>query len=451
VFELTKEVLDSHEAILTLDIDPQAERKAMNKTIRRIARNANIPGFRKGKAPAHVIMRMFGREAVLAEVVEDLLEDLYPKALDQAEIEPYGPGQLEDFSTDPMVVKLRVPLAPEVDLGDYEDLRIEPELVTLDEKEIDEALEHIREENAVVDPVERPAAWGDQVILGVVEAEVDGDVIIHEHDMELPLDVDRPVIAEAFIEALVGLEAGDEESFTITLPDDFDEELGGRDAEFFVEVDEVYSRALPELNDALASTVGNYESLAELRAELRERMLAYKEQNAREAYRDTLVAALVERAEMRYPPALVEDKLDDNLEDARERVEGSYNMAWEDFLQMQSLTEEGFRQQMRSDVISDIEKGLVLGEFAEEMGITVSDEEVRAELESIMSQQGVTNPALLNAFRPDTPMARDLRNSVLGRKTLERLECLAQGLPLEEEGVETDVADEEPEPPEETT
>jgi trigger factor len=441
VFELTKEILESHEAILTLDVDPKAERKALEKTVRHISRNANIPGFRKGKAPANVIMRMFGREAVMAEVVEDLLETAYPQALEQAEIEPYGPGHLEDFSLNPMVIKLRVPLAPQVDLGDYESIRMEPESVEVTADELNEALEHIREENAVLDPVDRPAELGDKVILGIVEGAVDGDVFLHEHDMELPLDVEHPVISPEFIAALVDLEAGDEKTFTLTLPADFDETLAGEEAEFTVEVDEVYSRALPELDDALASTVGNFETLDELRADLRERMLEYKQEHARETYRARLVEKLMAQAEIHYPPDMVEDKLDDMVEQFRQRVENAYNITWEDFLEMQAVTEEQLREDLRSQAIDELERGLALSEFAVEMDVTVSDDEVKAELGNIMTQQGVTNPALLEAFRPDTPMVNDLRNSVLGRKTLTLLERLAQGLPLEEPAPETSEAE----------
>ncbi len=433
MFELTKEILASHEAILTLTFDPQVERKAVKEKIRNISRNANIPGFRKGKAPANVIMRMFGKKAVMAEVVEDLLEDAYPQVLEQAEIRPYGPGQLEDFALDPLVVKIRVPLAPEVDLGEYESLRMEPEPVEVTEEEVAEALQHVREENAVLDPVDRPAELDDKVILGLVESTIDGDVFLHEHDMELPLDIERPVIAPEFIEALVGLEAGDEKTFTITLPADFDEDLAGEEAEFTVEVDEVYSRALPELDDALASTVGNFETLDELRADLRARLLEYKQGNAREEYHDQLVEELVECAEVHYPPDLVEDKLDDMLEEYRQRVEESYAITWEEFLEMQSVTEEQLREQLRSQAVAELERGLALSEFVAEMDITVSDDEIKAEMENIMTQQGITNLALLQSFSLDTPVANDLRNSLLSRKTLALLERLAQGLPLENE------------------
>ncbi len=433
MFDLKKEILDSHEAILTIEIDDKAERRAIQKAARRLSREVNIPGFRKGKAPPNVIMRMFGEEPVLQEAADDLMKDLYPKVLEEADIEPYGPGQIEAISMSPMRVTVRVPLMPEVKLGDYESLRLEPESADVTEEDVATVLKNIREDHAILEPVDRKGAEGDAMLLSLIEGEVDGVYIVHEHDVEVVLDPEQEFIMPGVVEELMGLRAGDEKSFVLTLPEELeDEDLAGKEATFTVSVEQVYDRVLPELDDALASTVGNYETLAELKEELRQAMREHKAADVKERYRDALIHALIADAELHYPPLIIEEELDNMLDSMEDNVVQSYDIDWETFLEQVGTTEEALREDLRTEAVENIERGLILAEFAEATGVEVSEEEVRAELGEVLKDRGIDNPALLEGFKVDSKTGHDLRNRLFGRKTLEKLERLAQGLPLEE-------------------
>jgi trigger factor len=432
VFEMKKEILDSHEAILTLEIDDKTERRAIQKAARRISREVDIPGFRKGKAPPNVIMRMFGKDVLLQEAAEELLEDLYPKALDRAEITPYGPGQIEDLNLSPMRIKVRVPLMPVVTLGDYENLRMEFESAEIAEEELADVLENVREEHAILEPVDRAAADGDVLSLDLIEAEVDGEDIVHEHDIEVVLDPEQEFIVPGVIEELIGLSEGEEKTFVLSLPEDLEEDLAGKEATFTVEVDQVYDRMLPELDDALASTVGNYETLEELKEDLRQEMQEYKNREEKKEYRDALIDALIADAELHYPPLMVEEELDDILDSIENNVKQRQNLDWEEFLERAGATEEELREQMRSQAVKNVERSLVLAEFADVTDVQVSDEEVEAEMRQTLLQMGIEEPSLLEAFQVDSRAGQDTRSRLMGRKTIERLERLAQGLPLEE-------------------
>jgi len=434
VFELKKEALESHEALITLEVHDEALQKAMRKAARQISRQTNIPGFRKGKAPYSIVMQTFGENAVRQEAADLILEEIYPQAIEQAKIDPYGPGQLDDMSLSPMVFKIRIPLQPIVDLGDYESLRKEPETVEVTEEEFNAALENIREQNAILEAVERGAETGDQVSFESINGEVNGQVIFHDHDTKLILGDNETTVLPGFDEAVAGAVKGETKTFTLTLPEDFDEEdLQGEEAEFTVKVDEVYNRTLPELNDALASTVGPFETLDEMKEKLQGQMLEYKEANARDAYRSAIIEDLTERAEVKYPPVMEEEELDSMIAQLKENIEHRYSLSWEDFLRLQGQTEAQVREDMKPDAVQKIKQGLVLNEFSKISNVEVTDSELKDEFHNLLQSVNVTDEETLNNFDPASKIAHELRLNVLGRKTIERLERLAQGLPLEEE------------------
>jgi trigger factor len=440
VFELTnKEVLDTQEALLTLEVDEGAVAKAKQKAARDIARQIDIPGFRKGKAPYNIVVQRVGEETILQEAADELLEEIYPEALERAEIEPYGPGSIEEMTLSPMVFKVRVPLAPEIDLGDYQSLRLEPEEVEVTERELSHALRQVREDQAVLEPVERPIEWGDRVTLAHLTGEVDGEDIIHEHDVDVVMEEGEDFFTPGFLEALVGMEMGEEKVFTLTLSEDFSEpSLQGQEVQFTVEIDQVQSREAPELDDALASAVGNYETLDELKEDLRQRLKAHKEDQAHEAYRAELVQTLVEGSEVRYPPILEEKELDLLLEQFKQDTAQRSGIDWEDLLRLQGTTEDQIREQLRPQAVERLTRALVLSEFAREIDVSLSDEDVLREMRQILTSVGVTDESVQERFGVDSKMGQDIRASLLGRKTVDALERLAQGKPLEEPAEEAE-------------
>ncbi|MCD4738617.1 MAG: trigger factor [Anaerolineae bacterium] len=428
MFELKKELLATHEALLTVTIEPEAEREAYQQALRRIGRKISIPGFRKGRAPRGIVERKFGKEAIWQEAAEELLEKISEDVFEQADIQPYRPGELEDLTLSPITFVLRVPLSPEVELGDYANLRQDPKPVEVTAAELTEALEKMREDNVILEPVARPAQLEDKLEIVTIHGEAAEDIFIDDVDFSLRLSESDDEIAPGFSAALVGVEAGEKKSFTLTMPEDFEEEKWqNREISFEVEVAEVYERTLPELDDALASTIGNFESLVELQENLQAEMLEYKEQEAEQAYTDELIDALVAGAEIHYPPVMVKEELDTMEEQLKERFEG-YGMKWETFQNLQSETETDLREGWRPEVELRIQRGLALNKFAQITAVKVSDEEVQAEFQTAMAARGIEDPELLSGFNFDSELGNNIRNALYGNKVLEQLRLLAQGL-----------------------
>ena len=156
--KVTTEDLGSRQVMLTIELDEERVERTLRGVARRVSRDYSIPGFRRGRAPYHVIVQRFGREALLQEAMEDLIQEVYEEALEGEELEPYDIGSLEDVQLDPLVFKLRVPLRPTVDLENYREIRVEPPVVTVEEEEIGAEIDRLREANAILEPAGDRAA-----------------------------------------------------------------------------------------------------------------------------------------------------------------------------------------------------------------------------------------------------------------------------------------------------
>ncbi len=427
MFEIKKEVLATHEAILNVEIEASAVKEAMQKAARVLSQKYNIPGFRKGKAPYAKVVQYVGEGALLQQAADAMLEEIYPQILEQAGVEPYGPGELQKIEPDPLTFTIRVPLAPETVLGDYRNLSLDWQGVSVKDEEVDAVLEQIREEHAMLEALDRPAEYGDEVHINVLGT-VDGEVIVEEDDIEVVLKEDAVFVAPGFVEALVGMSTDEEKSFTVVFPETFGEEdLRGEEGNFKVKVVGVYERVLPNLDDALASTVGPFETLEDLKQDIRTRMLESKERQAQELYRDDLISILVAQSDVRYPPAMVEAALDDLIKDMDKRVRRDQRMSLEDAMKLQGVTMEQLRQQMRPQAEMNLKRSLVLGKFAEAQGITVSDDEVVQEYHNFLTAMGQAHRIDSAPLTLDSPLAYNLRLGLLSRKTLEHLEKIGRG------------------------
>jgi trigger factor len=424
VFEVSKEVLDTHEALLTVEIDEQTTKKEMQKIARDLSRRLSIPGFRKGKVPYHVMVRRIGEDALRREVADKLIQEIYPEIIERAEIAPYASGGLEDLETTPLTYKIRIPLRPEVDLGDYRALRTSSEEVDVTEEEVDEALEEIRREQAVVELVERSAQLGDEVQVRV-SSDVGDIVLIDQERASLVLDEEDVFITPGFIEAIIGMEPGEEKTFTLTLDEEFeDEDLRGEEATFTVKLFEVYDRKLPELDDALASVVGPFETIDELRDGLRERMIGYKQAQTKEAYMDELVEGLLDYAEVKYPPDMVDDEVERMVEEIRTSLQSEQGIGLEDALRLQGQTMSQLQEGLRPQAERRVEISLVMSEFIQHENLEVTQEHIQRKISEASPDSSQEE---LGALDFNSPFTRRIYQDVLSELAFERLGQIARG------------------------
>ncbi len=412
---------EQRQLAVTVEVSEDHVKKAMRQAARRLAKEVRIPGFRKGKAPYHVIVNRVGEDYLRGEAIEDLAQPSFEEALEELDVIPYAQPVLEHVDPSPLVLKFTVPLEPVVELDEaYRELRKEIEPVEITDEAVAEALEQVRVRHQEIEPVERAIEAGDLVSLsgkGVVVvpaassdeegeeekeetavAEPTEEPLFDEEQVELLMDEDVLFPNTPFVENLIGLSAGEEKSFTFLFPEDFEEEeLAGKEAKFDVTILDVKNRILPELDDELAQQEGVFETLAEMRESLAETLKSQAEIEAKNELIDDMMDDLLEKVEIIYPPAAVESEIDNMVDRMKQQIDRS-GWLWDDYLKIQGLNEESVRDNFREDAEKALARRLVLRQFIIDEKLTVEAEDVDVRVEERLVDFG-DNEDLRNSMR----------------------------------------------------
>lgn len=469
------ERLENHTARFTVELDMERLERAKQTAARKLSQRVSIPGFRKGKVPYRILLNYVGEAAILEDAVEILGNEVYKEALDQSNIDPYGPGELEDFKVEPQpVFTFVVPLQPEVDLGAYRDVRLDFEAPVVEDDEVNRFLEMLREQQALIEESRQPLAMGNRVTLDlhaeVVPAEdeqtaaeasgaaeepqpldphrPDAKPILHEHDAVMTLRDDGDELLPGFHQALLGAVVGEEREFELTYPDtdDYDDEIRGKRARFHVTIKKIETITLPELTDDFAARVTQDEekplTLLELRMRVRENLQKAAEQRAKAEYGRRALDQMVERAKIAFPEALVEDETERYLErldsDLRQR-----GLTLEDFMRITGKTRDDLRLDYRDTAIASLKRGLVLREVLRAEAIEVSNDAVTEEIDRMLEQFGGSSQNLRPIF--DTPRMRgSVINDLLEQRVFDRIVMIARGEAPELAPESAPEADEQP-------
>ncbi len=423
---VTAERIPDSQVVLTIEVDPERLERSMDQAYRRVAPRVRIPGFRPGKAPRRVVELHLGREALLHEALDRLVPEVVEEAIKAQELEMVASPDLEITSLEPVVIKATVPVRPNVDLGDYRALRVEPEPVEVDEAEVERTLESLRRRYADIEPVDRPVQEGDRVRLDIT-GEVEGRTVLRQEDVEVSVRAEELANVPGVFERLLGMSKGEEAEFEAVLPEDYARrELAGKPIRYRVRVLEVKSERLPELNDDFARQVGEgFASVTALRERIRADLRARAEEEARRRLEEKAVEALVQQARLEFPPQLVEREIDHMVQDLTRPAAGEGRRAVERFLQQVGRSEQELREELRPAATERVKRSLVLSRLAELEGIAVTPEEVEQELASLA---GTSPQAAQIRQLFDTPSGREvIERQLRSRRTLERLTQIVTG------------------------
>ncbi|MEJ2746782.1 MAG: trigger factor [Anaerolineae bacterium] len=408
---------EQRELKLTIEVPEERVEKEMRQAARKLSKEINFPGFRRGRAPYQVILRRVGRDTLRDEAVDEMVQGVFEEALEEVDPEMYGRPTFDDMEKEPLVLKFTVPLSPQVDLAGYRELRKEIEPVNITDEAVQEALEQVQTRHQKVEPVDRPAAAGDLVTISgkgelvqVVDVDEDGeeaeedtdddyqDIIFNEESVDFLLDAQKLYLGEAFIDNIVGMSAGDEKSFTVTFPEDYKEkELAGKEADFEITLLNVKERELPPLDDELAKLEGDYETLDELRESLRENLEKQAESNAKNELIEGMITDMLADVEMVYPPAAVEMEIDEMVASFKDQVTRS-GWEWEDFIRLQNNSEAEIRNNFRESAVERLERQQVLRQFVLNEKLSVSAEDVDLAIENRLESFG-DNEEFRNSMR----------------------------------------------------
>lgn len=441
--KVTTEQLPESQVRVNVEVEPERLAKAVDRAYRKLANQMNIPGFRRGKAPRPMVERMVGPAALLQEGLDLLLNELYRDTLSELDLHPVAQPEvdLEPKATDlkigdPLTVKFTVPVLPEVTLGDYKAVRVPVLAVNVTDEQVDQAIERIRDRQAEWKPVERAIKEGDRATLDVL-AQVgtytqlyttegaplvqggEAKNLIDQKGVEREISKSSPLLLDSVVEQIVGMTSGQEKTFEVSLPQDAaDAELAGKLSTWRVKVHEVKEKDEPALNDEFAKAVG-FESLEQLREEVRKNAQQQADAEARRVYENSVVEKVVDESQAELPPAVVNHEIDHMIEDRTETLKRQ-NIELDDYLRMTQKTKDELREEFREPATRSVKTTLVLNKIAEVEKLEVSPYEIEREIEmtaAVFGDQGARIRQSLS--RPE--QRERLSDRLLTRKVIDML------------------------------
>lgn len=444
--KVTAEKVPESRVLLKIEVPPEQVEQAIDKAYRDISRRVRVPGFRPGKAPRALVERFLGGpEVIQHEGIERLVDESFRKALRETNTLPIGEADISEepeyHPGEPLVFEATVPVSPTVELGDYQSIRMEPVHVEATPEQVNAFLDNLRESQAEWTPVERGIQAEDHAVIDVVGVAgtvptlfgPGGETLLqteggrevynvqgHEHEVNPQGPVE---FAPGFDEELIGVQAGTEKKFGLTLPTDFpDPALANQSIVFTVKVSEVKEKHLPELNEEFAKKL-NAESVDELREEIRKSLQTRMERESQTLFENALVDAVVERSTIEVPDVMVERQIDAQITDLKADLSRE-KISWQDYLLLSKQSEADVRATLRESALKTLRSYLALREIARAEGIQVEPEEVDADIEATASQFG----AAANVVR-ERLNTRDQRERIESRlfyqKAVQRLADIA--------------------------
>jgi trigger factor len=412
---------------------PAAEiEKRLAQTARRLARDTRVPGFRKGKVPPPVFIRRVGREYVLDETIRSSIGTWYADALGEAKIVPIGEPTLDlgdpPAEGGPLSFSFEIGVRPVARLGAYKGLEVGRREAEADEERVAHELEHLREHLAKLETAERAAREGDFVVVDY-QGSIDGEPFEGGEGRDQLIELGGGRLIPGFEEQLVGASAGEERTIDVTFPDDYGaEHLAGRPAQFAISVKEVRERALPALDDDLAADAAGFDTLEELRADVRRRIAEQEERAVEAEFREAVLDAAVENATVTVPAALVEARAlelwDQMLHSLSHR-----GLSKEAYLQISGRTEAEILDEAKPDAERALEREAVLAAVVAAEGIEPSEEELVEALAPTAAREGQQPRKLLERVRKAGTLDA-LVDDVATRKAMDLLAEQARPIPL---------------------
>ncbi len=353
-------------------------------SIRRLSRRTRVPGFRPGKAPRSLLERVLGSGAVLDEAVDQLVETAYRDALAEAKVIPLARPEVEVIQAEegkPFIFKATVPVRPEITLGDYRGFNFRPEIDPVDDAKVDRVIEELRDQHAMLDPVEdRGAAKGDYAVIGFTGTRA-GLPFEGGSAERVPLIIGQERLIPGFEDHLLGLNVGESTEFDLTFPADYAEEtLAGAGVHFAATVRELRQKVLPEANDAFAQGIGSYADMAALRIDVRQRLDRSGRDQARHAFADRIIEYAIANATCELPDVLVDDEVEVMHDELRSTL-ARQGITEDAYLKATEQTPEQLHGSFRPNAEKRAKVLLVLWKIAEAEGIDVAERDIVAEIE----------------------------------------------------------------------
>jgi trigger factor len=394
------------------EVPAEEVQKRVDQAARAIGRDLRVPGFRKGKVPPPVVIRRIGREAVLDDAVRNAMGRWYAEAVDAAGVTPIGDPDLDlgdlPAEGEPLTFTIEVGVRPAATLGTYKGLEVPRREPDVEDAAVDEEIEQLRERQSRLDTKEGAAEKGDFLVLDYL-GRVGGEPFQGGEGRDQLIELGAEQLIPGFEDQLLGAGAGDEREVRVTFPDDYPAtHVAGQEAVFEVTVKEVKVRDLPELDDEFALEAGGFDTLDELRADVRTRLEEQQREGADREFREAALDAAVAEATIEVPEALVDARARELWDNMLHSL-SHQGISKDAYLRISGRTEEDLLAEARPDAEQALKRGAVLAAVVQAEGIEVSEDELR-------EAAGDQFERLRSAGRLD-----DLREQLAERKALDAI------------------------------
>ncbi len=424
--KVTKEKEENRQAYITVEMEPAEMETAMQDAYLHLAPKADIPGFRKGKAPRAVVERHLGKPRLLEEALDRMLPQAYEQALKEQEIEPFAQPDVEITQTDPLIFKAVVPLTPAVELGDYQGIRVTPDPVDITDDNVNAVIEELRHQHATWEPVDRPLNYDDLAIIDI-NGTVEDNPYVQKIGAQIQVLKDLMSPAPGFSDQIVGMKKEEEKEFTLGFPEDYpNDKVAGKEGHFKVKLTEIKEEKLPEINDGFAGQVSTeFKTVDALREEVANSLKVRAEETVRIDFEEKVINNTIEQSKVEYPPVLVELEINRILNEQARQLQMS-GRGMDEYLQSINKTIEQLREELRPVATKNVTASLVLSKISEAEKIEVTETDIENGIANMTRGAGDDKIDELRKLLDTEQTRESLKMSLKTRKTIERLAEIAK-------------------------
>ena len=407
------EKLEKSRVALTIEASAEEFEAAVNKAYLKMRGKINVPGFRVGKAPRKIIEKMYGEEVFYEEAVNIILPDAYEDAVKEQKLDVVGypEVELESCTKDGVVFKCTVAVYPEVKLGQYKGLEAPKAEVKVAAADVNARLKEMADRNSRLVSVERAVKKGDTADIDF-EGFDNGVAFDGGKGENFDLEIGSGSFVPGFEEQLIGMKAGEEKDIDITFPENYAPELAGKPVVFHVKVNEVKVKEVPAVDDEFAKDVSEFDTLKELKADIKKKMTAERTEAAQRAFEDVLMAKVAEGVEAEIPHEMVELQAERMMEQFKQQL-AAQGIPFDQYLKLTGTTEADFRKQADGPAAEQVKMDLAVEAIIKAEGLEATDEDVENELKNMAEKYGMDLETVKKYLRPE-----DVKEQVIREKAV---------------------------------
>jgi trigger factor len=406
-----------------VEVEAQEFAKAVDSAYRKLSQKVTVPGFRPGKAPRALFERNYGKETLVQEAVEQLLPRAYSEAIVQENLDPIDQPEIELVQSEegkPFIFKGKVQISPEVTLGKLSGFGLEQPSGEVTEEQVNEQLNALRDRMATLVTDESGEVKQGSFAVIDFEGSVNGELFEGGKGENYTLEIGSGSFIPGFEDQLVGAKVGETLDVNVTFPEQYQSEhLAGQEALFKVTVREIKRKELPELNDEFAVEASRFQTLAEMKADMENRLKESAKANAVRDFQNKVVDAVAAEAQVDLPEVMVHRRVHDLMHEFEQNVT-SQGLSMEYWTQVTGKTQDDLHGELEVPAKKSVRNDLVLGAVAKQAGISISEAEVEAEFDQLLARYKGQEKEI-DQLRKNPNYRAQVHDSLLTQKTVSHL------------------------------